>query len=62
MNLFSVFSRRSSYNALSDLDDRRLSDLGLNRYDLREALQMNTANAGIFLATRRNERAESWLR
>jgi len=62
MNLFSIFSRRSSISALSNLDDRRLSDLGLNRYDLFDAQHMNTINASALLTTRRDERADAWLR
>jgi len=62
MNLFSIFNRNSSLNALSDLDDKRLSDLGLNRYDLHEAKRMSMENAGSLLASRRQERALQWLR
>lgn len=61
MALFSAFSRRSSLRALSSLDDRRLSDLGLNRYDL-AAARSKGKEASLFLAERRNERAGFWLR
>lgn len=60
MHLFNMFSRRNSLSALSRLDDRRLSDLGLNRYDLFDA--GNCRDAAILLADRRNERAFNWLR
>jgi len=62
MSLFSMFNRRSSLNALSDLDDKRLSDLGLNRYDLHDAKRLSAVNASFLLASRREERAEYWLR
>jgi hypothetical protein len=60
MNLLSFFTRGASVKALSALDDRRLSDLGLNRYDLFEA--RGSRCAASLLEIRRSERAEFWLR
>lgn len=60
MALLSALIRRASWRNLSNLDDRRLSDLGLNRYDLFDANRSN--NGAALLAERRNERAHNWLR
>lgn len=62
MGLFSLFGRQRSLASLSDLDDNRLSDLGLDRYDLFEARRFESKQVGSFLAQRRNERAHFWLK
>ena len=61
MSLFSLFAHQTALRALAALDDRRLSDLGLNRYDLFDARHKGR-KAGSLLSQRRNERAQSWLR
>lgn len=53
--------RRSTLRALLNMDSARLSDMGLTRFDIAEALR-NGANAGQILDARRNERAAEWLR
>lgn len=60
MSIFSLFGR-SAVKALSELDDRRLSDLGLNRYDLFDA-RRSGRGASSLLSDRRSERASFWLR
>jgi len=60
MSMLSKFFARHGMNALNGLDDRRLSDLGLNRYDLHDARR--SRDAAALLASRRNERAAAWLR
>lgn len=52
----------STGNQLSEMDDRRLSDLGLNRYDLFEGRNLNSSARGALFSARRSERAQSWLR
>ena len=52
----------SADNPLSDMDDRRLSDLGLNRYDLFDGRRLNGKARGALYSARRSERAQSWLR
>ncbi|VAW19653.1 hypothetical protein MNBD_ALPHA12-1562 [hydrothermal vent metagenome] len=47
---------------MSELDACRLSDMGLNRYDLFEARKLHGAGRGAHLDARRAERAGSWLR
>lgn len=53
---------RSTLRALLELDDRRLNDLGLTRFDLVEALRRGRFQAAEMLDARRNERAANWLR
>lgn len=60
MALLSSFFRRTSLHTLFNLDDRRLSDLGLNRYDLFDAKR--SGQGAALLAERRDERAHNWLR
>ncbi len=62
MGLFSFFSGKNSLAALSDLDNSRLSDLGLSRRDLFEARHINRKVVGNFLTSRRAERAYFWLK
>ncbi len=62
MGIFLDISRKRSLNLLSALDNSRLSDLGLNRYDLFEARNVSSAKLGGFLSQRRSERAHYWLR
>lgn len=52
----------SAGNQLSEMDDRRLSDLGLNRYDLFEGRNMSSSARGALFSARRSERAQDWLR
>lgn len=59
MSIFTAFSRRASLRALFALDDRRLSDMGLTRFDLADARRMAST---ALLNERRNERAGFWLR
>jgi hypothetical protein len=61
MSFFSFIGRNAGFNALSALDDRRLSDLGLARFDLADARRKGKAT-GSFLTERRSERAGAWLR
>lgn len=53
--------RRSTLRALFNMDSTQLSDMGLTRYDVAEALR-NGGEAGQFLTARRNARATAWLR
>ncbi len=66
MNMFSAFSRLysdwASTKSLSKLDSCRLSDLGLTRYDLFDARNMRGTARGDFLTSRRDDRAQFWLR
>ena len=62
MGLFSFFNAKSSLSNLSSLDNNRLSDLGLNRYDLFAARNLSSKNVGNLLSERRAERAHFWLR
>ncbi len=52
--------RRSTLRELFNMDAARLSDLGITRYDIAEAVR--SGNAGEFLAARRSARASSWMR
>lgn len=52
---------RSSLQTLMGLDPRQLSDMGLTRYDIAEAMRNSSAAADL-LSARRHERALSWLR
>jgi len=47
---------------LLDLDECRLSDLGLTRHDLYAARKLRGAGRGAHFSARRRERAGSWLR
>jgi len=66
MNMLSTIRRLyANWNAgkqLSELDDCRLGDLGLDRYDLFEARKLHGAGRGRYFDARRSERAGSWLR
>ncbi|WP_116653094.1 DUF1127 domain-containing protein [Pelagibacterium sediminicola] len=53
--------RRSTLRALFNMDPAQLSDMGLTRYDIAEALRSG-ANAGEVLDARRSARASEWLR
>lgn len=53
--------RRSTLRALMNMDSTQLSDIGLTRYDIAEALRSGV-NAGELLAARRDSRAANWLR
>jgi uncharacterized protein YjiS (DUF1127 family) len=53
--------RRSTLLEMFNMDSSRLSDMGLTRYDIAEALR-GGADAGQLLAARRDARASSWLR
>ncbi len=57
-----IYSDWTSVRKLSELDSCRLSDLGLTRYDLFDARNMRGTSRGDFLAARRDDRAETWLR
>lgn len=61
MSIFNAFFRRSSLSGLAKLDDCRLSDIGLNRYDLFEAAGKGRHSVA-FLNERRSERASFWLK
>lgn len=56
-----LFSRIAGINALAELDDRSLNDIGLDRHDLSVA-RSKGAGASSYLNNRRAERAEFWLR
>lgn len=68
MALFSFKSRagagmrRSTLRSMMQMDEALLSDMGLTRYDIAEALRHGGAAAGEFLDARRNGRAIQWLR
>lgn len=53
--------RRSTLRAMLQMDAARLSDMGLTRFDIAEALRHGD-NASEILDARRNERATEWLR
>lgn len=57
-----MYSSWASAQHLSSMDSRRLSDLGLDRYDVYAARNMGSAARGKFFDARRNERAANWLR
>ncbi|WP_127144777.1 DUF1127 domain-containing protein [Pelagibacterium montanilacus] len=52
---------RGSLRALMTLDAARLSDLGLTRFDIADALREG-GNAADVLSARRAQRATDWLR
>lgn len=54
--------RRSTLRAMMQMDPARLSDMGLTRYDIAEAMRQSGTTAGDFLTERRNARASEWLR
>ncbi len=60
MNFLTSFFRSNALERLDAMDDRRLIDLGLTRYDIARARGMGS-RASAFLSARRNERAMSWL-
>lgn len=60
MRIFASLFGNKALSDLSNLDDRRLADLGLCRYDLFDAGR--SRNASELLKSRRNERATYWLR
>lgn len=66
MNMLSTIRRLyADWNAgkqLMELDDCRLSDLGLNRYDLFAARKLRGAGRGEHFNACRSERAGLWLR
>lgn len=57
-----VFSSWNTGRQLGELDDRRLSDLGLNRYDLYAGRNLKSGARGALFSARRSERAKNWLR
>lgn len=66
MNMFSLFARgtstkRGSLRALLDMDEVRLTDLGLTRLDVLEAMRHGN-RAGSQLSARRAARAGSLAR
>lgn len=54
--------RRSTLRSMLSMDAALLSDMGLTRYDIAEALRHGGGAAGQFLDARRNARASEWLR
>lgn len=65
MSLFSVFgsksAKRTSLHALLELDESRLNDLGLTRYDVVGAMR-NRSRASSLLTASRAARAASLAR
>ncbi len=57
-----ALSAWSAGNPLSEMDDRRLNDLGLNRYDLFDGRNLSASARGALYSARRSERAANWLR
>ncbi len=57
-----LYADRYAARQLSELDDFRLSDLGLSRYDLFEARKLHGAGQGKHFSACRSDRAGSWLR
>ncbi len=66
MALFSFKSRvgmrRSTLRSMMQMDAALLSDMGLTRHDIAEALRHGGVAAGELLDARRNARAAQWLR
>ena len=62
MGLFSFFNNQRSIASLNNMDSHRLSDLGLNKFDLYDARHLSSKKAGCLLNARRSERAHFWLR
>ncbi|SDG40499.1 hypothetical protein [Pelagibacterium luteolum] len=58
----SVGMRRSTLRSMLQMDASLLSDMGLTKYDISEALRQGGSAAGDFLDARRNARASEWLR
>lgn len=54
--------RRSTLRSMMQMDANLLSDMGLTRYDIAEALRQGGSSAGELLDARRNARATEWLR
>lgn len=54
--------RRSTLRSMMQMDASLLSDMGLTRYDIAEALRQGGSSAGELLDARRNARATEWLR
>jgi len=52
---------RASLHTLMGLDPRQLSDIGLTRHDVADAMRQSSIAADL-LSARRHERALSWLR
>ncbi|WP_338607579.1 DUF1127 domain-containing protein [Pelagibacterium nitratireducens] len=53
--------RRSTLRSMMQMDASLLSDMGLTRYDIAEAMRHGGAAAGQLLDARRNARAAQWL-
>lgn len=51
---------RSTLHQMFHMDSAQLSDMGLTRHDIADALR--SSDAGQLLAARRNARASAWLR
>lgn len=54
--------RRSTLRSMMQMDSALLSDIGLTRYDIAEALRHDGTAAGRLLDARRSARALEWLR
>lgn len=54
--------RRSTLRSMLQMDAALLSDMGLTKYDIAEALRQGGGAAGDLLDARRNARAAEWLR
>lgn len=54
-------ARRVALEDLLEFDTARLDDLGINRSDLFDALDSQSARPGLRLAQRRAESARHWL-
>lgn len=61
MSIFSAFSRQSGLDELAALDEARLNDIGLTRFDVAVARRKGK-NAISYLAELRSERAAAWKR
>lgn len=59
---FGAGMRRSTLRSMMQMDASLLSDMGLTRYDIAEALRHDGIAAGQLLDARRNARATQWLR
>ena len=58
----SYFANKASERSLAQMDTCRLSDLGLNRYDLFDARFMDARSRSEFFSSQRELRAQTWLR
>lgn len=54
--------RRSTLRSMMQMDASILSDMGLTRYDIVEAMRYGGIAAGQLLDARRNARSAEWLR